>query len=87
MVFCVVTDGAAETAANIPECDVALFGFSGLGEVDYESELKGKTEKFENAARLSKAADCCAAVKRSVGGCCASRWRLRIRASFWVYPI
>ena len=58
MVFCVVTDGAAETAANIPECDVALFGFSGLGEVDYESELKGKTEKFENAARLSKAADC-----------------------------
>lgn len=58
MVFCVVTEGRAEEKTVLPECDVALFGFSGLGEVSYERELKGESEKFEEAARLSKNADC-----------------------------
>ena len=54
MKVCVVTSGAA----RLPECDVALFGFERLGAVDYESELSGKSEKFEEVARLSRAADC-----------------------------
>lgn len=44
--------------SELPECDIAIFGFDGLGEVDYERELKGETEKFECAARLSKTANC-----------------------------
>ncbi len=58
MIFCVVTDGTASAAETLPECDLALYGFSGLGEVDYENELKGKTEKLEVAAALSKACGC-----------------------------
>ena len=58
MVFCVVTEGAVADTDCLPECDIALFGFNGLGEVDYERELKGETEKFEETARLSKVASC-----------------------------
>lgn len=58
MKLCVVTDVPVKSITALPECDVALFGFGCLGEVDYESELSGKSEKFEEAARLSKAADC-----------------------------
>ena len=43
---------------RLPPCDFALFGFGALGGVDYESELSGKTEKFEQVAKLSRAADC-----------------------------
>ena len=55
MVFCVLTDQREE---ELPQCDVAVFGFGILGEVDYERELKGETEKFEDAARLSKSSNC-----------------------------
>ena len=58
MVFCVVTDGKLKETTALPECDIALFGFSGLGEVDFERELKGETDKFEDAAKLSKNANC-----------------------------
>lgn len=58
MVFCLVTDGKVNETASLPDCDVAVFGFSGLGEVDYERELKCETEKFEEAARLSKTCGC-----------------------------
>lgn len=58
MVFCVVTEGEVGAIDSLPDCDIAVFGFSGLGEVDYELELKGETEKFEQAARLSKSAGC-----------------------------
>lgn len=58
MIFCVITDGTVNETQSLPDCDVAVFGFSGLGDVDYESELTGKTEKFEEAARLSKSAGC-----------------------------
>ena len=51
MKVCVVTDGGG----RLPECDLALFGFNRLGEVDYESELSGRSDKFEAAARLSRA--------------------------------
>ena len=58
MVFCVVADGTLKNLQNISDCDVAVFGFNGLGEVDYEQELKGTTDKFEDAVRLSKTAGC-----------------------------
>lgn len=58
MVFCVVADSKVKEIKSMPECDIAVFGFKGLGEVDYENELKGETDKFEDAARLSKAAGC-----------------------------
>lgn len=58
MVFCVVADSTVKEVKSLPECDIAVFGFKGLGEVDYESELKGLTDKFEDAARLSKSAGC-----------------------------
>ena len=58
MIFCVVADGEIKDRNELPECDIAVFGFSGLGEVDYEKELKGETEKFEDAAKLSKKCKC-----------------------------
>ncbi len=58
MIFCVVTDGGAAEVETLPECDIALFGFQGLGEVDYEKELKCETEKFEVAVQLSKKCSC-----------------------------
>ncbi len=42
----------------LPECDLAVFGFGGLGEVDFERELTGDSEKFEKAARLSQKHNC-----------------------------
>lgn len=58
MIFCVVADGTVKDVKGLPDCDVAVFGFKGLGDVDFESELKGVTDKFEDAARLSKSAKC-----------------------------
>ncbi|MGN0813878.1 MAG: hypothetical protein ACI4MH_01445 [Candidatus Coproplasma sp.] len=42
----------------LPECDVAILGFGYLGEVEYESELAGRTDKFGEFARLSNACRC-----------------------------
>ena len=53
MRICVVTDSPISSALRLPQCDVALFPFSALGQVDYEQELSGKSEKFEELARLS----------------------------------
>ena len=58
MIFCVLTDDGVNGVKTLPQCDVAVFGFQGLGEVDYERELKGETEKFEEAAKLSKSVGC-----------------------------
>ena len=57
MVFCVVCGGDPREL-EIPECDVALFGFGCLGDVDFESELKGESEKFGDVARFSKKFNC-----------------------------
>ena len=67
MKVCVVTDGGG----RLPECDLALFGFNRLGEVDSESELWGGSDKFEEAPRLPRAASCgvvcaCKTVSRGV---------------------
>ena len=71
MILCVVADSAVKDIKTLPECDIALFGFRGLGEVNDESKLKGVTDKFEDAARLSKTAGCgvlcgCKTVSRGV---------------------
>lgn len=58
MIICVAADKTVREVKSLPCCDLAVFGFKGLGEVDYESELKGATDKFEDAARLSKSANC-----------------------------
>lgn len=58
MILCVAADGRLKDVKALPECDVAIFGFKGLGEVDYENEIRGKSDKFEDAARLSKSAGC-----------------------------
>ena len=58
MIFCVAADSIIKDIKALPECDFAVFGFKGLGEVDYEDELKGLTDKFEDATRLSKSAGC-----------------------------
>lgn len=58
MVFCVVTEGTVSEKIALPDCDIAVFGFSCLGNVSYEQEIKGSSEKFECAARLSKSANC-----------------------------
>lgn len=40
------------------DCDLLVFGFNGLGDVDYASELAGKTSKLEDAAILSREQKC-----------------------------
>lgn len=57
MKICVIPD-VALSGRPLPACDVALFGFRALGDVDYESELSGKTEKFGALTRLSKLSAC-----------------------------
>lgn len=58
MRICVAPSLSKNSPSRLPECDVAVLGFGYLGDVDYESELTGKTDKFEEFARLTKAADC-----------------------------
>lgn len=51
-------DSRVNSSCRLPSCDIALFPFTALGEVDYESELSGKSEKFEEMARLSGVNKC-----------------------------
>lgn len=74
-----VTEGTLneywEGGARAP-CDVLVFGFDGLGEVDYSRELAGETSKLEDMAILSRELGCvvlsgcltdsCGAKRRSV---------------------
>ena len=56
-----VTEGSVGAYGDAPrkeECDVLLFGFGGLGEVDYCRELAGETQKLEDAAILSRELGC-----------------------------
>jgi predicted amidohydrolase len=57
MKICVLSS-ALKDIPPLPECDVALLPFGAVGAVDYESELDGRTDKFEGLARLSKLCDC-----------------------------
>lgn len=56
-----VTEGTINEfwdAAPAADCDALVFGFSGLGEVDYANELGGVTSKLEDAAILSRELGC-----------------------------
>lgn len=56
--MCVTADGDLKDCGKLPECDAAVFGFRCLGEVNYERELKGESDKFGDAVRLSLAHGC-----------------------------
>lgn len=58
MKICVVTDRRREPTLKLPSCDLAIFGFGLLGTVNYESELSGKSEKFEVMTKLSRVCHC-----------------------------
>lgn len=60
MKICVSPRLRASDAVRLPECDVALLGFDFLGDVDYESELSGKTDKFGELSRLTRNSRCAA---------------------------
>ncbi len=70
MKICVVTDKRRQISVRLPPCDFALFGFGALGFVDYECELDGKSDKLEQASKLSRAARCgvlCGCITNSRG--------------------
>lgn len=55
MKVCFVSRGRLEEQACEDGLeDLTIYGFSGLGEVCYDKELKGESDCFERAARLSK---------------------------------
>lgn len=56
-----VTEGGINEyweGAKRQDCDLLVFGFEGLGEVDYRRELAGETSKLEDLAILSREAGC-----------------------------
>lgn len=56
-----VTEGSLNEyweGAKRADCDLLVFGFDGLGEVDYRRELAGGTSKLEDMAILSREAGC-----------------------------
>lgn len=64
MKICVIPcPRAANMPPSIPECDVALIGFGYIGDVDYSSELSGKSDKLGGFARLTHGG------RAAVGGC------------------
>lgn len=69
MKICILTHHPT-TTINLPKCDVALLPFTAIGDVDYQSELSGKTDKFEDIATLSARHNCavlCGCVTDSLG--------------------
>ena len=62
MRICFVNSGTVERYAKTlpkscleePSAEIALFSFEGLGEVEYEKELKGETSAFFETTELSK---------------------------------
>jgi predicted amidohydrolase len=57
MKICVLTSPIKDTAC-LPECDLLVMGYACMGEVNYESELNGTSDKFGAVTRLSKVANC-----------------------------
>lgn len=58
MKICIVTDRKMQFKSRLPACDVALFPFGTLSEINYSDELSGKSEKLETLAKYSGAAGC-----------------------------
>lgn len=61
MKICVVPRlQAGEMPASLPECDIALIGFGYLGDVDYDAELSGRSDKLGQLTRLTRRSGCAA---------------------------
>ncbi|MGN0807341.1 MAG: hypothetical protein ACI4MN_02710 [Candidatus Coproplasma sp.] len=58
MKVCVVTQRKGGFALPIPKCDIALFGFSALGGVDFSEEIDGKSNKLQTMAAYSAKCGC-----------------------------
>lgn len=74
-----VTEGGINEyweGAKRADCDILLFGFEGLGEVDYSRELAGETSKLEDMAILSREAGCTV-----VAGCVTDSRGVRRRSA------
>ncbi len=68
-----VNTGELSAAAGDSPAELTLFGFDGMGEVSYEKELKGESDCFERAARLSKREESVV-----ISGCFTNaKWHLR----------
>lgn len=71
-----VTEGTLNEyweGAKKAACDLLVFGFEGLGEVDYRRELAGETAKLEDMAILSREAGC-TVVAGGVTDSCGARY-------------
>lgn len=74
-----VTEGGLNEyweSAKRSDCDLLVFGFEGLGDVDYRRELAGETSKLEDLAILSREAGCTV-----VSGCVTDSCGLRHKSA------
>ena len=72
-----VTEGSIDAyweGGKKAACDLLLFGFEGLGEVDYRRELAGESEKLADMAILSREAGC-TVVAGGVNLSCGARYK------------
>ena len=72
-----VTEGSIDAyweGGKKAACDLLLFGFEGLGEVDYRRELAGESEKLADMAILSREAGC-TVVAGGVTLSCGARYK------------
>ena len=79
MKICFVTAGSVNAyweKEKHEECDVLVFGFGGLGEVDYRAELAGETSRLEDLALLSREMGCVA-----VSGCITDSCGMRRKSA------
>ncbi len=70
MRICFVSDGRADDFSSKESADLIVFGFNGLLEVNYERELRGESECFQELAKLSKRAQSvvvCGCVTNTLG--------------------
>ncbi|MGN0806738.1 MAG: hypothetical protein ACI4MC_06830 [Candidatus Coproplasma sp.] len=58
MKVCVITQRNGGFSLPLPQCDIALFGFSTLGGVDFGDEIDGKSSKLQTMAAYSAKCGC-----------------------------
>lgn len=58
MKVCAIVQRKGGFALPIPQCDIAVFGFSTLGSVDFGDEIGGKSSKLQTMAAYSAKRSC-----------------------------
>lgn len=58
MKACVITQSSRGFSKPLPQCDIAMFGFSALDKVDYGAEISGKSSKLQTVAEYSLKCRC-----------------------------